>query len=261
VPVGGKLNVDQPLQRIHPAASRVRKLSAEWPAVFIVFDLLADSQRESVMSLPLSERRALPEEFALRYFPRLGMFRLSPATTRLADAKNWFRKVGGNLDGIIDKLRDEPYRPGERGAMRKIKRVRTADCVVGGFRYGSGRRLVGSLSLGLYDEDGLLDHGCFTSTINKTEQRDLTRQLEGLRKPPGFMGNKPGSPSRWSTERSAVWEPLEPKLVAVVTYDHVSGGRFRHGTHSLRWRPEKSPRQCTFEPVARHGGTDLCLLG
>jgi ATP-dependent DNA ligase len=261
VPAGGKLNFDQLLQRIHPPASRIQKLSAERPAVFVVFDLLADSRGRSVMSLPLRERRALLDKFARRDFPRHGLCRLAPATPRLSQAKKRFQKVGGNLDGIVAKLLESPYRPGERAAMQKIKLVRTADCVVGGFRYASGRRVVGSLLLGLYDDEGRLDHVGFTSTIKEKERRELTRKLERLLKPPGFTGNKPGGPSRWSTERSPEWQPLKPRLVAEVTYDHFSGGRFRHGTQFLRWRPDKAPRQCTFEQVAAHRGTDVRLLG
>jgi ATP-dependent DNA ligase len=261
VPIGGKFDFDQLLQRIHPAASRVKKLSAERPALFIVFDLLADSRGRSLMSLPLRQRRELLQEFAHRYFPDHGLFRLSPATTRLSQATKWFHKVGGNLDGIIAKLLESPYRPGERDAVQKIKQVRTADCVVGGFRYGTGRPVIGSLLLGLYDDEGLLDHVGFTSTIKEKERRKLTRKLERLVKPPGFTGNKPGGPSRWSTERSGEWQPLKAQLVVEVAYDHFSAGRFRHGTQFLRWRPDKPPRQCTFDQVARRGGTDLRLLG
>ena len=260
VPVAGKFNFDQLLQRIHPAASRIKKLSSENPALFIVFDLLADSRGRSLLALPLRERREQLEDFARRFLPRHGQLRLSPATTRLSQARKWFQKVGGNLDGVIAKLVDSPYLPGERTAVQKIKLVRTADCVVGGFRYGTGRRLVGSLLLGLYDSEGLLDHVGFTSTFKEQDRPALTDKLEKLVKPPGFTGNKPGGPSRWSTERSSKWEPLQAKLVAEVAYDHFSAGRFRHGTQFLRWRPDKNPRQCTFAQVVRHG-TDVRLLG
>ena len=162
------------------------------------------------MDLPLRERRALLDDFASRYFPRKGLLRLSPATSRLTQAKKWFQKVGGNLDGIVAKQLESPYSPGERSTMKKIKLIRTADCVVGGFRYGTGRPLVGSLLLGLYNEEGLLDHVGFTSTINEKDRRQLTRKLESLTNPPGFTGDRPGGPSRWSTERSAEWQPLEP---------------------------------------------------
>jgi ATP-dependent DNA ligase len=260
VPVKGRFDFDQLLQRIHPAASRIARLSAEHPALFIAFDLLVDSRGRNLMSLPLRERRERLEEFAAHHFRTGGSCRLSPATTRLAQAKKWFGKVGGNLDGIIAKLRESPYRPGERDAVQKIKLVRTADCVVGGFRYGTGRKVVGSLLLGLYDDEGLLDHVGFTSTIKEQERPALTSKLEKLVKAPGFTGAAPGGPSRWSTERSTEWQPLKPRLVAEVAFDHFSAGRFRHGTHFLRWRPDKDPAQCTFEQVARRGGGELRLL-
>ena len=133
--------------------------------------------------------------------------------------------------------------------MIKVKRLRTADCVVGGFRYETNSRQVGSLLLGLYDKEGKLDHVGFTSTIMDVERASLTRKLEGLRSPPGFTGKAPGGPSRWSTDRSGKWEPLRPELVVEVRFDHVSGHRFRHGTKLMRWRPDKAPRQCTFEQI------------
>jgi ATP-dependent DNA ligase len=135
--------------------------------------------------------------------------------------------------------------------MLKVKRMRTADCVVGGFRYGTESHDVGSLLLGLYNSEGKLDHVGFTSSIPKGERRALTRKLEKLRESPGFTGKAPGAPSRWSTERSSEWEPLRPELVVEVCYDHASEQRFRHGTKLLRWRPDKSPRQCTFEQLAQ----------
>ena len=144
--------------------------------------------------------------------------------------------------------------------MQKIKRQRTADCVVGGFRYASSGRVVGSLLLGLYDKDGLLHHVGFTSGIARTERAELTRKLKKLIEPPGFTGNAPGGPSRWSTERSTKWEPLKPKLVVEVEYDHFTGGRFRHGTRLVRWRPDKAPRQCKMDQVAQTGAASLNLL-
>jgi ATP-dependent DNA ligase len=151
---------------------------------------------------------------------------------------------------VVAKRLDEPYRAGER-AMLKIKCLRSADCVVGGFRYATAKRSVGSLLLGLYNEQGLLDHVGFTSAIGDDERAALTRKLERLRGGPGFTGDAPGGPSRWSTERSAQWESLKPKLVVEVQYDHVTGDRFRHGTRLLRWRPDKAARQCTFEQLQR----------
>jgi ATP-dependent DNA ligase len=130
-----------------------------------------------------------------------------------------------------------------------VKKLRTADCVIGGFRYGTNSDLVGSLLLGLYDKDGLLHHVGFTSSFNETQRKELTKKLKPLIKAPGFTGNKPGGPSRWSTKRSDEWEPLATKLVVEVQYDHFSGGRFRHGTKFLRWRPDKKPKQCTYDQV------------
>jgi ATP-dependent DNA ligase len=169
--------------------------------------------------------------------------------------------MGGGLDGIIAKNLDARYESGERtAAMQKIKDLRTADCVVGGFRYASKGRLVGSLLLGLYGDDGLLNHVGFTSSIPLAERRELTKKLEALREEPGFTGRAPGGPSRWSTERSGEFEPLAPKLVVEVQYDHFTGGRFRHGTKLLRWRPDKAPRQCTMKQVEQESRSPLRLI-
>ena len=230
IPVEGALSFDQLQLRLHPAASRVQKLATAHPAIFVVFDLLADKNGKSLLGLPLRERRQLLEEFAAKYFPNEKQIRLSPVTNQLRKARNWFEKVGGSLDGIVAKRLESPYASGERTAAVKIKRIRTVDCVVGGFRYASGTRLVGSLLLGLYDEGGLLHHVGFTSAFTKEEKPGLTKTFETLRKPVGFTGNAPGGPSRWSTERSGQWEPVDPKVVVEVTYDHFTGGRFRHGT-------------------------------
>jgi ATP-dependent DNA ligase len=139
-----------------------------------------------------------------------------------------------------------------RDGMQKVKRMRTADCVVGGFRYASKGKVVGSLLLGLYDDEGLLHHVGFTSSFNEAAKKELTKKLEPLIGPPGFTGNAPGGPSRWSTERSGDWQPLKTKLVVEVQYDHFTGGRFRHGTRFLRWRPEKKPKQCDFDQLKKH---------
>ena len=154
---------------------------------------------------------------------------------------------------MIAKRLDAPYRSGDRTGMQKIKLLRTADCVVGGFRYGTGSKAIGSLLLGLYDEEGKLDHVGFCSGLTAAEKKALTPKLEKLVKPPGFTGQAPGGPSRWSTERTGEWEPLAPKLVVEVHYDHFTGGRFRHGTKLLRWRPDKPPRQCTIDQVEQRG--------
>ena len=145
---------------------------------------------------------------------------------------------------------------GER-AMLKVKRLRTADCVVGGFRYASKSRLVGSLLLGLSNDRGLLDHVGFTSTITNAERAEMTLRLESLAGGEGFTGAAPGGPSRWSTERSTEWTPLKPELVVEVRYDHVTGGRFRHGTKLMRWRPDKDPHQCTYEQIEAPAPVEL----
>jgi ATP-dependent DNA ligase len=249
VPHDGAFSFDDLLQRIHPAQSRVKRLAAETPALLIVFDLLADADGQPLTHLPLRERRRKLEAFAHRYLRNKTRIRLSPTTTRLSEAKAWLKDVGATLDGIIAKRCDLDYRSGERNGMQKVKNYRSADCVVGGFRYNEGKPVVGSLLLGLYDDDGLLHHVGFTSTIPSSDKTALTRKLKKLIAPPGFTGNAPGGPSRWSTGRSAQWQPMKPELVVEVRYDHFTGRRFRHGTKLLRWRPDKSPRQCTMDQV------------
>jgi ATP-dependent DNA ligase len=261
VPAGSAFSFDALLQRIHPAASRVRRLAAETPVLFIVFDLLVDADGRALTGKPLSERRRELESFYKKYCRGSPLLRLSSATTRLADAERWLKRVGATLDGVIAKRRDLPYSSGDRSGMQKIKNYRSADCVVGGFRYNEGSALVGSLLLGLYDEDRLLHHVGFTSTIKREDKPALTKKLKALIAPPGFTGNAPGGPSRWSTERSGEWEPLKPKLVVEVCYDHFSGGRFRHGTRLLRWRPDKTPRQCTLDQVRQKKANLMAMLG
>jgi ATP-dependent DNA ligase len=260
VPHGRAFSFDNLLQRIHPATSRVKRLAAETPALLIVFDLLL-SDRKILTKNPLTARRKSLESFARKYFGGHKSIRLSPATTKIADAKKWLTQAGATLDGIIAKRRDLPYESGNRYGMQKIKNFRSADCVVGGFRYNEGKKTVGSLLLGLYDDRGLLNHVGFTSSLKSEEKRALTTKLEQLIAPPGFTGDKPGGPSRWSTKRSAEWQPLKPKLVVEVCYDHFSGGRFRHGTRLLRWRPDKAPRQCTMDQLRQKKADVMKLLG
>lgn len=260
IPAGSALSFDALLQRIHPAESRVKKLVAETPGWLVAFDLLTDAKGRSLLEAPLHERRAALEAFAAKNFGNDGAVRLSPATTKLSVARKWFGSVGETLDGIIAKRIDQPYAAGERDAMVKIKAMRTADCVVGGFRYTEKARVVGSLLLGLYDKDGLLHHVGFCSGLKAAERLALTKKLEALISPPGFTGRAPGGPSRWSTKRSTEWQPLQPKLVVEVRFDHVSGGRFRHGTSLLRWRPDKAPRQCTMEQLKQKSSRALALL-
>jgi len=235
--------------RLHPAESRIRKLAQQTPARLILFDMLVDAKGSIVMHEPLRRRRKILSAFIKMVAVRKRLV-LSPATTSFKKAKGWLAQESkGSTDGVIAKKLDDPYSPGER-AMIKVKRLRTADCVVGGFRYLAQRREVGSLLLGLYDDEGKLNHVGFTSTISNDERPALTRKLEKLKEPPGFTGDAPGGPSRWSTERSADWQPLRPELVAEVRFDHVTAGRFRHGTKFMRWRPDKAPRQCTCEQLS-----------
>jgi ATP-dependent DNA ligase len=259
IPVNGNPSFDNLLMRIHPAASRVLKLSKETPCIFIVFDLLVDDVGKSEVKHPLHERRAALEKFARKYLKEGGLLRLSPATNELAVARKWFH-MGVGLDGIVAKRTDLTYQSGNRQGMQKIKTQRTADCVVGGFRYLEKSKQVGSLLLGLYDKKGLLDHVGFCSSIANDERPALTRKLEKLVNPPGFTGKAPGGPSRWSTKHSSEWEPLKTKLVVEVQFDHFTGGRFRHGTKFLRWRPEKSPRACTMDQVQREHRAAMNLL-
>lgn len=259
IPVDGHLSFDELLMRIHPAASRVLKLSQANPCVFIVFDLLVDEKSKSLVKLPLEKRRTQLERLAKAYFNENSSIQLSPITKDVAVARKWFH-MGVGLDGIVAKRKDLSYQTGERTGMQKIKKQRTADCVVGGFRYLEKKRLVGSLLLGLYNNDGLLDHVGFSSSIQADERLALTKKLEKIIKPPGFTGKAPGGVSRWSTKHSMEWQPLDPKLVAEVQFDHFTGGRFRHGTKFLRWRPEKAPRECTMKQVQRENKSALDLL-
>jgi ATP-dependent DNA ligase len=260
IPSGKTLSFDDLLLRIHPAASRVRTLAESTPATLIVFDLLVDARGNSLVDEPLAVRRAALEKFAGANFTKAQRIRLSPATTDLRTVARWFRSVGGGLDGIIAKRLDLPYASGTRDGMQKIKNVRTAECVVGGFRYATAGPIVGSLLLGLYDDEGLLHHVGFTSNIPNKEKAAVTARLEKLIKPPGFTGRAPGGPSRWSTKRTSEWNPLSPKLVVEVTYDHFSGERFRHGTSFMRWRPDKPPAACTLAQVAQEARSASLLL-
>lgn len=234
--------------RLHPAESRVRKLAAETPAMFMLFDCLALGDRD-LATLPFAERRAVLETF----HAEVGNDRLllSPLTRDASEAEGWLARGGNALDGVVAKRLDLPYRPGER-AMAKVKQHRSADCVVGGFRYaGTSKKAIGSLLLGLYDDAGKLDHVGFTSSFDAEEKQALTAKLEPLIEAPGFTGDAPGGQSRWSTERSTAWQPLRPELVVEVRYDQVTGCRFRHGTTFLRWRPDKAPDQCRMDQLAR----------
>jgi ATP-dependent DNA ligase len=258
----GRLSFDDLLMRIHPAASRIRKLSRETPATLLAFDLLVDEDGHSLIDLPLHQRQKRLEQFFSKLprgnkqssLPqrqsRGGSVRLSPATRYRTQAQRWLAELAGSgFDGLIAKRLDVPYKSGERSGMVKIKRLRSADCVVGGFRWSAKGGDVGSLLLGLYDTDGLLHHVGFTSGFKADSRKKLKSALKPYMGGAGFTGRAPGGPSRWSTERSGEWERLDPKLVCQVQYDHFSEGRFRHGTRFLWWRPDKAPELCTFDQV------------
>jgi len=246
IPIGDALSFDALQLRLHPAESRIRKLSQQTPAELMLFDVLALGGK-SLADRPLSERRSALEDF--HRAERAAGLLLSPVTNDRDTALGWLQRSGGALDGVIAKRTDQDYRSGER-AMIKVKQQRTADCVVGGFRYAEKKKEVGSLLLGLYGDDGLLHHVGFTSALKAEDRPELTKKLEKLIAAPGFTGDAPGGPSRWANARSAEWQPLKPKLVVEVRYDQVTGRRFRHGTGFLRWRPDKAPEQCTFDQLA-----------
>ena len=257
---GGHLDFNALLQRIHPAESRIRRLSRETPVTFLCFDLLVNAKGKPITDQSLEKRREGLEEF-FKEVPKAAGVRLSPATRIFATAERWIGNLATvGFDGVIAKRIDEPYHSGDRNGMVKVKRLRTADCVVGGFRYATKGEFVGSLLLGLYDDEGKLNHVGFTSSFKTEDRPRLLKTLEPFisdDKAVGFSGNAPGGPSRWSTERSTEWVPLRNKLVCEVQYDHFSGGRFRHGCKFLRWRPDKAPEQCTYEQVIPGTAGDL----
>jgi ATP-dependent DNA ligase len=247
IPIGGQLSFEALQARLHPAESRRHKLAAETPALLILFDLLANA-KTSLIDHPLLRRRA---ELEIAFASLAGgeSVRISPYTRHATAARKWLSLAGkGALDGVIAKPLDAPYLCGER-AMVKVKNLKTSDCVVGGFRYAVGSKRVGSLLLGLFNAQGRLDHGGFTSGFSTQDRAALTRKLEALKGKPGFSGNAPGGSSRWSTERSSEWVPVKNRLVAEVRYDHVTDGRFRHGTKFMRWRPDKAVKACTLDQL------------
>lgn len=246
VPVGNVLSFAALQSRLHPSETRVRKLAAEHPAQLMAFDCLG-LDGEDLAGRPLAERRPALERFHARAgHPSL---LLSPASTSPAQARHWLDSSGGALDGVVAKRLDEPYRFGER-AMQKVKLLRTADCVVGGYRTDADGN-VASLLLGLFDAAGLLDHVGFTSAFSKADRSALKAVLAAHAGPPGFTGKSPGGPSRWSDGEERPWLPLRHELVAEIVYDQVTAHRFRHGTRFLRWRPDKPPASCTFEQLGR----------
>ncbi|ATE67373.1 ATP-dependent DNA ligase [Rhizorhabdus dicambivorans] len=241
IPIGDHLSFGALQARLHPAASRVARLVREAPAQYVLFDWPFGTDQ------PLSRRRKLLEDFHRR--TGSDMLILSPATDDVEQAHAWLRRSGGALDGVVAKRLDEPYRAGER-AMVKVKQLRTADCVVGGYRE-TAKGEVGSLLLGLYNHEGRLDHVGFTSAFKAAERRALGPMLRPHCGGPGFTGDKPGGPSRWNGGEEKPWIALRPELVVEVIYDQITDGRFRHGTRFHRWRPDKAPGQCDRSQLVR----------
>ncbi len=261
---GGGLDFDALLLRIHPAASRVRMLAAESPASFVAFDCLADGA-EDLRGTPFAERRSRLARLAAD--PPESV-RLTPSTTDPAVAQRWFEIFeGAGLDGVIGKRASDPYAAGKR-TMAKIKHARTADCVVAGFRWhknGPGT-LIGSLMLGLYNDEGFLQSVGVTSSFTMARRAELVAFLEPYRH--GGMEDHPwrdwalaeaaaveqgrrlpGAQSRWNRGKDLSWEPLRPELVVEVAFDHLQGDRFRHGTTFRRWRPDRSPADCRYDQL------------
>ena len=238
------LDFDALLQRIHPAPSRIAKLSRETPATFVAFDILALAHSD-LRKRRFVERRAILEE-AVRFDAHV---LLTPQTHDARVARQWFERFeGAGLDGIVAKREDDAYTEGER-VMVKVKHERTADCIVGGYREYKGGG-VGSLLLGLYDPDGVLQYVGSTSAFSAQQRRELKEKLAPLEGGHSFgEGRAPGGPSRWSQRRDQSWTPLTPKLVCEVKFDHLQGDRFRHAARFLRWRPDKEPKDCTFDQL------------
>jgi ATP-dependent DNA ligase len=254
------LDFDALQMRLHPAASRVARLAKETPASFVAFDLLAAGGK-STMELPQGERRARLERLLGKAKPPL---HLTPVTRDRARAEEWLEQFeGAGLDGVIAKLESASYQPGKR-AMLKIKHVRSADCVVAGFRWYKDRTdAVGSLLLGLYDDGGMLQHVGVTSAFTVAMRRELATELEPLRRDAlkdhpwrewagtttGDAQRMPGAQSRWSAGKDLSWEPLRPERVCEVKYDHLQGNRFRHAAIFLRWRPDKPAAECRYDQL------------
>lgn len=242
---GGGFSFEALQERLHPAQSRVRRLAEEHPAAYAAFDLLQSPSGEDLRPQPFHARRSALEAFIAHAGP-LAQLSLTLGVAERLTAQAWLE--GGVVEGVVAKRLVDRYHEGER-TMVKVKRQRTADCVVGGFRYASQGRLVGSLLLGLYDDHGLLNHVGFAAGLGAVDKPALTERLESLRAAPRFTGAAPGGPSRWSSDRSAQWEPLRPEIVVEVAFDHVSAGRFRHGVRLIRMRPDKAPAQCRMDQI------------
>jgi ATP-dependent DNA ligase len=254
----GRLDFDRLQLRLHPAASRVAKLARESPAAFVAFDVLAAGGQD-LRTAPQAERRARLERLLAGARPPL---HLTPMTSDAALAAEWLERFeGAGLDGVVAKPEAGPYEPGRR-AMIKIKHARTADCVVAGFRWHkSGHDAVGSLLLGLHDRDGRLQHVGITSAFTMAVRQSLVEELAPLRRDAledhpwkawadaAEMTRMPGGQSRWSAGKDLSWEPLRAERVCEVGYDHLQGSRFRHATVFRRWRPDKTPADCTYDQL------------
>ncbi len=260
IPREGALDFDQLLLRIHPAESHVRRLAEQSPAHFIAFDLLATPRNTDLSDRPLAARRQSLETLFEKPLAEEESVHLSPMTQDPALARRWLAGRHGGLDGVMAKRADLPYASGERTAMVKVKRMRTAECVVGGIRRSRAGDALGSLLLGLYDDEGALHHVGFCSALNAAVRAEAERKVEPLKSGEGFSGRAPQGASRWRSEESAQWEPLKPELVVEVEYDHFTGGRFRHGTRFLRWRPDKEPRTCSLRQLEKEGSGALGIL-
>ncbi|HEX7833432.1 MAG TPA: ATP-dependent DNA ligase [Thermoanaerobaculia bacterium] len=256
------LDFEALLLRVHPAASRVKMLSEQIPASYVAWDLLAIGD-DDLREVPLEQRRArLEKEFGDAQSP----VHLSPATRDRALAEDWFQRFeGAGLDGVMAKRLDSPYRAGER-TMIKVKHSRTADCVVAGFRWhknGPGT-MIGSLLLGLYDDDGTLHHVGVTAAFTNKVRKELVDELAPLRvnalddhpwrewaaAMAGADGQRmPGAGSRWNRGKDLSWEPLRPERVCEVAFDHMQGARFRHAAHFVRWRFDKKPEDCRYDQL------------
>jgi ATP-dependent DNA ligase len=235
VVVDGVQEFDLLGQRIHPAESRVRMLSEQWPAAYVAFDLLADGD-EVLMERPYSERRE-------RLLKTVGKpIEVTPATDDQDAAGEWLKGVS---EGVVAKEAHCPYKPGDRVGMAKIKRIRTADLVVVAFRFGKEEGTLGSLILGAYDDNGELHVVGHTSGFKAKEKRELVGFLEPYR----TYEHGSGGPSRWKSDEELMWEGLRPELVVEVNFDHITGNRIRHGAKFVRWRQDKDPSECTLEQL------------
>ncbi len=257
------LDFDALSQRIHPAQSRIKLLAESTPASFVAFDLLASGDSD-LMGEPFASRRKALEKALKKARPPI---HVTPATSEFEVARDWFSRFeGAGLDGVVAKAADLRYQPDKR-VMLKVKHARTADCVVGGFRWHKVGGVVGSLLLGLFDDEGILHHVGVASGFSAAFRDELVETLEPYRKraakdhPWVFedapSGRVPGGQSRWTGGKDLSWEPLRPELVAEVAYDHLQGDRFRHATSFVRWRPDREPASCVYSQLDSPVPTEL----